>query len=100
MKVIYNNVLPPAGFAAITLFGVIFARKKYKPVSRKLINHEEIHKAQAKDFGGWIIFYIVYLYCWVRNLFKYGFTKEAYYKIPFEIEAYANEGDFEYLENR
>lgn len=33
MKVIYNPILPFKGFAAINLFGVVFARRECKPLS-------------------------------------------------------------------
>lgn len=38
MKIIYNNIIPFPGFAAINLFGVIFARKKYRPLSKTTVN--------------------------------------------------------------
>lgn len=83
MRIIYNSILPVRGFVAIMLFGVIFARKKYAPLSLETINHEAIHAEQAKECGGYWRFYLLYLRYWV----KYG-----YYNIPFEREArnYAN----------
>ena len=92
-KIIYQNILPPRGFVAIMLFGYIFARKKFKPLSERVINHENIHAAQAKECGGWALFYVQYLYQWVRVGFKYG-------KISFEREASDYDADLEYLENR
>lgn len=88
------------GFSAITLFGHVFTRMSFKnlekyldtPVGRIMVNHEGIHMLQAESFKlGYIGFYIYYLFYWVKNLFKYGFTHEAYRNIPFEKEAYANE---------
>nr|DAM03170.1 MAG TPA: hypothetical protein [Caudoviricetes sp.] len=32
MKVIYNKYLPIKGYVAINLFGIIFARKEFKPI--------------------------------------------------------------------
>jgi hypothetical protein len=93
MKIIYQNILPPRGFAAIMLFGRIWARKECKPLSDATINHEAIHGAQAQDCGGWIPFYVRYLCQWARVGFKYD-------HIPFEMEAYRNEGNLKYLENR
>lgn len=49
MKIIYNNIIPFPGFAAINLFGVIFARKECRPLSETTINHEAIHTEQMKD---------------------------------------------------
>lgn len=91
MKIIYNNILPFPGFVAMAFFGVIFARKKYKPLSTSTINHEKIHQAQAKDVGGYLPFYVIYLAQWI----KYG-----YKNAPFEVEAYNNGGVKNYLKNR
>ena len=49
MKIIYNSLIPFRGYKAMMLFGVIFARKKFKPLSAVTVNHESIHAAQAKD---------------------------------------------------
>jgi hypothetical protein len=40
----------------------------------------------------------LYIIEWFIKLFFYG--KDAYYNISFEREAYSNEYDYEYLENR
>ena len=93
MKIIYQNILPPRGFVAIMLFGRIFARKKFKPLSARTINHEKIHAAQAKDCGGWVLFYIRYFFQWVRVGFRYR-------KIPFELEAYMYDKYDTYLKHR
>lgn len=79
MKIIYNNLIPFPGFSAMMFFGVIFARKKYKPISETTIRHGGIHEVQAKECGGYLIYYAMYLAFWVR----YG-----YRKIPFEREAF------------
>jgi len=91
MKIIYNNVLPVKGFSAIALFGIIFARKKFEPLTPRTIRHEEIHVAQAKELGGWLLFYIAYLFLWIEH---------GYRNNPFEREAYDNEFKADYLENR
>jgi hypothetical protein len=73
------------------LFGVIFAQKRFRPLSERVINHERIHVAQAKDCGGYVMFYIKYLF----QCMKYG-----YRNCPFEKEAYDNDADLNYLEKR
>lgn len=99
MKVIYNNIIPFKGFAAINLFGVLFARKGVK-LSDVLINHESIHTAQMKELA-YIPFYLIYGIEYLYNLFKYKFDSHtAYRNISFEKEAYANEKDLEYLKTR
>lgn len=84
MKIIYNNIIPFPGFAAINLFGVVFARKKYRPLSETTINHEAIHTAQMKELL-YVGFYLCYLAEWIVRLFMKG---SAYRNISFEKEAY------------
>jgi hypothetical protein len=91
MKIVYNNIIPFRGFSAMMFFGVIFARKSAKPLSFRTINHEAIHDAQAKECGGYVLFYLMYLCLWVR----YG-----YRNCPFEREAYRNELNPAYLRLR
>ena len=96
MKVIYNNIIPFRGFAAINLFGILFVRKNVFMTDR-IINHESIHTAQIKELL-YIFFYIFYLIEWLTKLFKFGL--KSYYNISFEREAYKNEGNLEYLKSR
>lgn len=51
MKVIYNSLIPFKGFSAINLFGIVFARKEYKELSQRVLNHEAIHTAQMIKKG-------------------------------------------------
>ena len=98
MKVIYNKWLPVKGFCAINLFSVVFARKEFKELSQRTLNHEAIHTAQMKEMA-YIFFYIWYLAEWFVKLFWYG-RKGAYRNISFEREAYANQYDYDYLSKR
>jgi hypothetical protein len=93
MKIIINNIIPFKGFQAINLFGIIFSRNE---LSAKSKNHESIHTAQMKELL-YIFFYIFYLIEWLIRL---CLGKNAYHKISFEQEAYMNQSDFNYLENR
>lgn len=95
MKIIYNNIIPFKGFAAINLFGILFVRNGVK-ISNKLITHESIHTAQMKELG-YIFFYIIYLFEWLFRLFLPG---NAYRNISFEKEAYENEYNSNYLKTR
>ena len=96
MKVIYNDIIPFKGFAAINLFGILFVRNGVV-VSERLLNHERIHTAQMREMV-YVFFYIWYVIEWSVKLFKYG--KMSYYHISFEREAYENEFDFKYLSGR
>lgn len=101
MKIIYNHFVPVPGFSAMMLFGVIFARKKYRPLDEQTINHEAIHHRQVEQdykrptergtFRGYCRFYWQYLKFWVR----YG-----YRNIPFEREARMNERNMDYTATR
>ena len=93
MKIYYQNILPFPGFSAMAFFGVILARRKYKHLPMYVIHHEEIHAVQAKECHGWIIYYFQYLWQWISAGFNY-------HSIQFEKEAYANENNLNYLQQR
>ena len=96
---IYNNIIPFEGYKAMNLFGMIFARKKFKPLDEVTLNHEAIHTAQMKELL-YIPFYILYSLEYIINLIKYPRPRDAYRNIRFEKEAYEHEADLEYLKNR
>ena len=62
-------------------------------------NHETIHLMQAKMCGSWVKYYLKYLWEWLKGGPVMAPASAAYYTIPFEVEAYANEGDFDYPKN-
>lgn len=104
MKIIYNKIIPFRPYRAMNLFGIIFVRSEYKnKIGKRTINHENIHTAQMKELG-YILFYIIYFFEWLFRLVICLFKKQklfrAYYNISFEQEAYKNESNFKYLENR
>lgn len=99
MKIIYNSILPPKGYAAINICGLVFARNKNKPLSETIKCHETIHTAQGKELL-WLFFYLWYGIEWVIRLIQYKDRKKAYRNISFEREAYANDTDNTYLERR
>lgn len=96
MKIIYNNIIPFKGFAAINLFGCLFVRNGVKIIDH-LINHEFIHTEQQKELG-YIGFFLLYIMEWLIRLIITPYN--AYRNISFEQEAYNNENDEEYLKNR
>lgn len=102
MKIIYNRFIPFKGFFAINLFGTLFVRQeKGKPqpyVSQRTFNHESIHTEQMKELG-YVFFYILYFIEWIFRVLlpPYG---SAYRDISFEREAFDNQNDYSYLENR
>ena len=54
-------------------------------------NHEQIHLAQAKMCGSWVKYYWLYFIEWLKGNPIINPASSAYYTIPFEMEAYANE---------
>lgn len=97
MKIIYNKIIPfGKKFYAINLFGILFSKG---PCDCFVVNHETIHTAQIKDFL-YIFFYPIYLLEWFIKLIIYRDYFTAYKNISFEREAYENEHNLNYLQNR
>ena len=96
MKIVINNIIPFKGYKCINLFGILFARHELNEVD---INHEKIHTAQMKELL-FIFFYLWYGFEWIVKLIAYRNSKKAYRDISFEKEAYANEYNLNYLNNR
>lgn len=95
MKIIRQNILPPKGFLAINLFGLLFCKKDAK-INDVIVNHESIHTAQMKEML-YIPFYLWYVIEW---LIKLLFKGNAYRNISFEREAYDNQYNLNYLKER
>ena len=76
-----------------------FVLSKTGTPGKVLIHHETIHLRQQLELG-LLPFYIWYLLEYLVRLVQYKKHHQAYLNISFEREAYANEHDFEYLENR
>ena len=118
MKVIYNRFIPFKGSYAITIIKWIFVREEYKHLDgsriyNKMINHESIHEQQILDFTpemfpswlrytiGSICFYLLYGLEWLFKLIPCLIKKKNTYRsLCAEQEAYNNEIDFKYIENR
>lgn len=84
---------------AITIWPFIFIKDDGNP---KTVRHEKIHIRQQREFFllGVIFFYIFYVLFWFFHLIRLRNSQLAYYAIPFEREAYQNDDDESYLENR
>lgn len=99
MKIIRNNIIPFKGFVAINLFGILFVRKDVV-ITEQTLRHEEIHTAQMKELL-YVGFYILYVLCWIVNLFRYKFDNHtAYRNICFETEAHVYSVYKDYLKYR
>ena len=122
MVKVYSNIIPPAGYKALTIWPILFIRKKMKAwFTEEDERHEKIHGRQQEELlfvgaviaavlyvvgcGWWsllalpLAFYlygILYLVCLIR----YRNHKMAYRNNPFEAEAYLFEADIYYLSRR
>ena len=99
MKVTYNRLIPFRGFAAINLFGHVFAREEYRPISDRTLRHEAIHTAQMRETG-YVGFYLIYVAEWLYQWARLRSAKQAYYAVRFEREAYAHQNELDYLTHR
>ena len=91
---------PFRGYSAMSWCGKIITRKDY--ILDTTYNHERIHLEQALEIAkiekskNWITYYWQYLKYWIKGNPIINPASSAYYTIPFEMEAYANERDFYY----
>lgn len=101
-----NAWMLPSSYKALMAFGIIYCNdytdvekiNKTDEIDSTLKCHETIHVRQAENTkNSWILFYLNYLWQWIKNL-PLIFVKVhyAYYFISYELEAYANETNFEY----
>ena len=69
-------------------------------MNEQTLNHEKIHLAQQREL--WLVgFYLLYAFYWLRaRAFLRMSSHDAYMAIPFEVEAYAQQHDMDYLKNR
>jgi hypothetical protein len=81
------------GYDAMVIYPFLLHREKQP--SRILVNHERIHFAQIKR-DGFIYFYVRYVVEYLINRFRWMGHDLAYINISYEVEAYMNQGDFDY----
>ncbi len=99
MFVIVNRFLLRKAFNAIALWPFIILKEARYKKDTVLMNHERIHLRQQLEL--WVVFfYVWYLAEYLVRLIQYKDRHQAYKNISFEREAYAHEGDFEYLKGR
>jgi len=102
-KFIENSKIPvwlskiaPIRIGAISLVFWVFARGT---MSDSMKRHETIHFRQWLELGI-IGFAFLYGLFWLIGLIRFRDAKAAYRRSPFEVEAYDNEADETYLDNR
>lgn len=97
MKIIKTKNFPPGIYKCINLFGFLFT--KSDRLTERDINHEGIHTDQMEE----MLYIGFYLWYSIEFLIKLLITfnwKRACYSISFEQEAYENERNLEYLNQR
>lgn len=100
MKKIYNNIIPFKGFTAMTLWPFIFIRKdETGKFSVQVERHENIHGEQQKEML-LVFFFLWYCIEWIVRFCIYRNRITAYKNISFEREAYGNQHDAAYTDNR
>lgn len=98
MKTVYNNIIPFKGFKAITIFPFVFVRKSAS-FSDDDKRHECIHGEQQKE----TLIVLFYLWYGIEYLIKWAYYRNrhmAYKNVGFEREAYDNQRDIVYTDQR
>lgn len=99
MFLIVSKYLVPKGYGGIAIFPFVFFRSKSQLQDVVSVNHEKIHlRQQAEMFV--LPFFIWYVLEFLIRIMRYRNWDKAYRNICFEREAYANESDPSYLQQR
>ena len=93
---VWLSKLSPITIGAITLGLLVISRDE---MSDQTKNHETIHYQQYLDLF-FIGFIPLYLWDWAWGLWHHGKGNIAYYSIRAEQEAYVNDKNFAYLQER
>ena len=86
-------------YVGLTLWPFIFVKEDTLKKDVILINHEKIHLKQQRELLI-LPFYIWYICEWLFRTLLYLNSYRAYQNISFEREAYANENNLDYVQNR
>ena len=86
-------------YVGLSLWPFIILKSTALKDDQVLINHERIHLRQQAEMLI-IPFYLLYLMEWVVRSVLYLDFYKAYQNISFEREAYKNEKDLNYIDNR
>ncbi|MCG2459804.1 hypothetical protein K8352_03515 [Flavobacteriaceae bacterium F89] len=86
-------------YVGLSLWPFIILRENELREDAILINHERIHLKQQRELLI-VPFYLLYMMEWALRYLYYNDSYKAYRNISFEREAYGNENDLNYLEER
>ena len=94
---VWLSKIAPIEIYAVSFFIFVWCRSKMPYYVQR---HETIHFQQQLELlfiGQWILYGLFY----VKNFIKYkGDGRRSYINNPFELEAYANEKNYNYLKER
>ena len=100
MITVKNNIIPFKDFTALTFWPFIFVRKDEEKYYTDVVErHEYIHGEQQKEMLI-VLFYVWYGIEWLIKWAYYRNRMTAYKNISFEREAYRNQNDSTYPDNR
>jgi hypothetical protein len=86
-------------YVGLSFWPFIFLKNDALKNDSFLINHEKIHIEQQKELLI-VPFYVFYITEWLIRSLLYFDSYRAYQNISFEREAYINEKNLEYLQDR
>jgi hypothetical protein len=99
LEIVQMKHFPFSGFSAMSWCGRLVTRRDPNTISETTKTHETIHLKQAQVEGSWFKFYLKYLAYWIKGNPFISPCNSAYYTIPYEMEAYANEENKDYPTN-
>jgi hypothetical protein len=99
MILIVLKYFTPKGFRGITFYPFVFLADKNDKTNPRFVNHEHIHIRQQIEMLV-LPFYIWYALEFLIRWAYFKNKKTAYYNISFEREAYQNEKDLNYIQQR
>ncbi len=99
MWIVFNKFFVPKNASAIALFPFVFISKPRYKHHQTLMNHEAIHLKQQVELL-LVFFYVWYVVEFLVRWLQHQNTYKAYRAISFEREAYANEANLGYLQQR
>lgn len=110
IEIKFTKFIPFGNYFAMMWKGDVLIKNKDKDKwnnikdsinGKEYINHEKIHLKQAVSTNdSWFNYYLIYVFMYIKNLpIIFGFDF-PYKFIAFEMEAYANEDNLQYLDNK
>lgn len=99
MFLIVVKYLIPKGYHGLAIFPFVFVKNPLDKENQVFINHERIHLRQQLELLV-VPFFAWYFLEFLVRLIQYKNRDLAYRNISFEREAYSNEIDLDYLNQR